>query len=43
MTKEKKTLTPAFGIPAGDDLNSQPTGECGPILMQDVYLYKIKT
>ncbi len=43
MTKEKKGLTTAFGIPVGDDQNSQTTGERGPILMQDVYLHKIKT
>jgi len=40
--RENKTLTTAFGIPVGDDQNSQTAGERGPILMQDVYLYKIK-
>ena len=36
--RENKTLTTAFGIPVGDDLNSQTAGEHGPILMQDVHL-----
>ena len=36
--KVTKTLTTAFGIPVGDDLNSQTAGERGPILMQDVHL-----
>ena len=36
--RENKTLTTAFGIPVGDDLNSQTAGERGPILMQDVHL-----
>jgi catalase len=38
MTKKKKTLTTAFGIPVGDDQNSLTAGERGPILMQDVHL-----
>ncbi len=41
--RENKILTTAFGIPVGDDLNSQTAGERGSILMQGVYLYKIKT
>ena len=40
---ESKILTTAFGIPVGDDLDSQTAGERGPLLMQDVHLYKIKT
>ena len=36
--RESKTLTTAFGIPVGDDQNSQTAGERGPILMQDVHL-----
>jgi len=36
--RENKTLTTAFGIPVGDDQNSQTAGERGPILMQDVHL-----
>jgi len=36
--REKQTLTTAFGIPVGDDQNSQTAGERGPILMQDVHL-----
>jgi len=38
MTKEKKALTTAFGIPVGDDLNSLTAGDRGPVLMQDVHL-----
>ena len=42
MSKKKKetsnTLTTAFGIPIGNDLNSQTAGERGPVLMQDVHL-----
>ena len=42
MSKKKKevsnTLTTAFGIPVGNDLNSQTAGERGPVLMQDVHL-----
>ncbi len=42
MSKQKKevsnTLTTAFGIPVGNDLNSQTAGERGPVLMQDVHL-----
>ena len=41
--KENKTLTAAFGIPVGDDQNSQTAAERGPIFMQDVHLYKIIT
>ena len=41
--RESKTLTTAFGIPVGNDLNSQTAAERGPIFMQDVHLYKIKT
>ena len=33
-----KTLTTAFGIPVGDDMNSLTAGERGPVLMQDVHL-----
>jgi len=33
MAEEKETLTTAFGIPVGDDQNSQTTGERWPILM----------
>ena len=36
--RKSKTLTTAFGIPVGDDQNSQTAGEPGPILMQDVHL-----
>jgi len=36
--RENKTLTTAFGIPVGDDQNSQTAGERGPLLMQDVHL-----
>ncbi len=36
--RENNTLTTAFGIPVGDDLNSQTAGERGPVLMQDVHL-----
>ena len=39
----RKTLTTAFGIPVVDDQYSQTADERWPILMQDVYLYKIKT
>ena len=38
MTKGKKTLTTAFGIPVSDDQNSLTAGKRGPILMQDVHL-----
>jgi catalase len=38
MTKDKKTLTTAFGIPVADDQNSLTAGERGPVLMQDVHL-----
>ena len=38
MSKEKKTLTTAFGIPVSDDQNSMTSGERGPVLMQDVHL-----
>lgn len=38
MTKKKKTLTTAFGIPVPDDQNSMTAGERGPVLMQDVHL-----
>jgi len=38
MTKGKKTLTTAFGIPVSDDQNSMTAGKRGPILMQDVHL-----
>ena len=38
MTKGKKTLTTAFGIPVGDDQNSMTAGKRGPVLMQDVHL-----
>ncbi|MFH1292673.1 MAG: catalase [Pseudomonadota bacterium] len=36
--RKRKTLTTAFGIPVGDDQNSQTAGERGPVLMQDVHL-----
>ncbi|MDY7001464.1 MAG: catalase [Thermodesulfobacteriota bacterium] len=35
---KKKTLTTAFGIPVGNDLNSATAGARGPVLMQDVHL-----
>jgi catalase len=38
MTKEKKRLTTAFGIPVADDQNSMTAGKRGPVLMQDVHL-----
>lgn len=38
MAQEKKSLTTAFGIPVGDDLNSMTAGARGPVLMQDVHL-----
>jgi len=38
MSEEKKTLTTAFGVPVGDDQNSQTAGPRGPVLMQDVHL-----
>jgi catalase len=38
MTKGKKTLTTAFGIPVADDQNSLTAGARGPVLMQDVHL-----
>jgi len=38
MSKEKKTLTTAFGIPVPDDQNSMTAGKRGPVLMQDVHL-----
>jgi len=38
MTKEKKTLTTAFGIPVSDDQNSLTAGARGPVLMQDAHL-----
>jgi catalase len=38
MTKEKDTLTTAFGIPVADDQNSLTAGPRGPVLMQDVHL-----
>jgi catalase len=38
MTKEKKTLTTAFGIPVADDQNSLTAGPRGPVLMQDAHL-----
>ncbi len=34
----KKRLTRAFGMPVGDDQNSETAGPRGPILMQDVHL-----
>jgi catalase len=36
--KPKRRLTRAFGIPVGDDQNSQTAGERGPVLLQDVHL-----
>ena len=41
--RENKTLTTAFGIPVGDDQNSQTASESRPILMRHAYLNKIKT
>lgn len=38
MGEKKKTMTTAFGIPVGNDLNSQTAGERGPVLMQDIHL-----
>lgn len=38
MTKDKKTLTSAFGAPIGNDLNTVTAGARGPALMQDVHL-----
>jgi catalase len=38
MSKEKKKLTTAFGIPVPDDQNSMTAGKRGPVLMQDVHL-----
>jgi len=38
MSKKKKTLTTAFGIPVADDQNSLTAGERGPVLVQDVHL-----
>jgi catalase len=38
MTKEKDTLTTAFGISVADDQNSLTVGPRGPMLMQDVHL-----
>jgi catalase len=38
MAENKKTLTTAFGIPVGDDQNSQTAGQRGPVLMQDAHL-----
>ena len=38
MTKEKDTLTTAFGIPVADDQNSLTAGPRGPVLMQDAHL-----
>ena len=38
MSEKKKTLTTAFGIPVGDDLNSLTAGPRGPVLMQDMHL-----
>ena len=35
---KSKTLTTAFGMPVGDDLNSLTAGKRGPVLMQDVNL-----
>jgi len=35
---ENKRLTTAFGIPVGDDQNSQTAGRRGPVLMQDAHL-----
>jgi len=40
MAKDKKQrrLTRAFGMPVGDDQNSETAGPRGPVLMQDVHL-----
>ncbi|MGB7295591.1 MAG: catalase [Candidatus Aminicenantales bacterium] len=38
MSKDKKKLTTAFGIPVPDDQNSLTAGGRGPVLMQDVHL-----
>jgi catalase len=37
-SKAGKTLTTAFGIPVGDDLNTVTAGPRGPALMQDAHL-----
>ncbi|MBN1678529.1 MAG: catalase [Candidatus Thermoplasmatota archaeon] len=36
--KGKKRLTRAFGMPVGDDQNSETAGPRGPVLIQDVHL-----
>jgi catalase len=38
MTKEKDTLTTAFGIPVAEDQNSLTAGPRGPVLIQDAHL-----
>jgi catalase len=38
MSKDKKTLTTAFGIPVADDQNSLTAGARGPVLLQDAHL-----
>lgn len=38
VKREKKRLTTAFGIPVGDDQNSETAGARGPVLIQDVHL-----
>jgi catalase len=36
--KKQRRLTRAFGMPVGDDQNSETAGPRGPVLMQDVHL-----
>ena len=36
--KQKRRLTRAFGMPVGDDQNSETAGTRGPVLLQDVHL-----
>jgi catalase len=36
--EQKRRLTRAFGMPVGDDQNSETAGERGPVLLQDVHL-----
>ncbi|BBD07195.1 catalase [Desulfovibrio ferrophilus] len=38
MSEKKKTMTGAFGVPVGNDLNSKTAGPRGPVLMEDVHL-----
>ncbi len=36
--RKQKRLTRAFGVPVGDDQNSETAGARGPVLLQDVHL-----